>query len=238
MLRLLLLSLLAALLLACTSQQNLKSADIVMEIPWSVPETSTYRILQDDEIIGSAEMSIEEAEDGQLLLKQYFEFPDEGFVNDAEVIVDDQELQPVSTRFRIEGPEGDVNCEADYVGSEAIVHREYQDGELDEEIDVPQIAYDSWSDLFLWRTIEFVEGRDYEYTDVLSCTVAAPQRIGLKLEVKERRQITLHTGAADAWEVEIESGGETQTAWYSAEDDHHLLKYDNGQIIFELTGRS
>lgn len=230
----LLLVLPALLLAACTGEENLKSNDIVTEIPWTVPESTTYRVLDGDEIVGELEMSIEEAGADQIRLKQYFDFPERGFVNDAEVVVDDRELQPVSTSFLIQGPEGDVTCEAEYQGSEAVVHRVYEDGELDEELDVPQIAYDSWSDLFLWRTIEFVEGRDYEYTDVLTCTVAEPQRIGLKLAVKERRQITLPFGAADAWEIEIKSGGETQRAWYSAEDDHQLLKYDNGTVVFEL----
>ncbi len=233
MLRFLLLALPAGAFLACTGEENPKSNDIVTEIPWTVPESISYRVLDGDEIIGSLEMSIEEAGAGQLLLRQFYEFPEREFINEAEVVVDDQELQPVSSHFRIEGPEGDLDCQAEYAAGEVVVDRVGEDGELTDELDVPQIAYDSWGDLFVWRTVEFVEGREYEYTDVLACTLDRTQRIGVKLEVKERRQITLPFGAADVWEVEIDSGGETQRAWYSTEDDHRLLKYDNGTVVFE-----
>ena len=42
-------------------------------------------------------------------------------------------------------------------------------------------------------------------------------------------------GTFDAWHLEIESGGETQDAWYTTDDAHTLLKYDNGESTFELT---
>jgi hypothetical protein len=41
-------------------------------------------------------------------------------------------------------------------------------------------------------------------------------------------------GDFDVWRVEIEGGERDQEAWFSASDDHRLIKYDNGSETFEL----
>lgn len=223
---------------ACETTQSLTSNDIVDTIPWEVPEVTQYRVLDkddDNEEVGTLEMSIEEAGQGQVLLTQAFDFPGEAFTNLAEVVASADELIPSSSHFRIEGPDGALDCQASYGNSSVSVHREGEDGERTDEIDVPQIAYDSWADLFLWRTIPFTRGLDLEYTDILSCTLDRTQRFGIELDVKDREEVTVPAGTFEAWKMEIKSGGQIQEAWYSTNDSHILVKYDNGSEIFELT---
>jgi hypothetical protein len=234
-------NLLLLTLAACTSQ-DLKSTDIVSQIPWSGPAgvSDSYRVLDDDETeVGTLEMTIQAAgpdlTTGEVILGQFFDFPDKGFTNEASVVADAQTLQPISTRFQIIGPEGDLTCTAEYEDSQVTVERVGEDDTRTDTLDVPAISYDSWSDLFLWRTIEFTEGYSVEYTDILSCTLDRTQKLGVTLTVKEREEITVPAGDFDTWRLEIDSGGGTQTAWYTADDAHRLVRYDNGREVFELT---
>lgn len=235
--RLLALSTLAALAFAaCTSEDSLTSAAIVGEIPWRGPETEEYRVLDsDDDPVGTLELSIEEEGAGAWRFSQSFDFPDRGFTNDAEVVVDGATLQPESSSFVIEGPEGDFDCEAEYTTGRVNMHRIGEDGERDDTLTIPNIAYDSWGDLFVWRTIEFAEGYEKEYTDILACTLSRPDKIGVSLKIEEREEIDVPAGTFETWHLEIDSGGETQHAWYTTNDAHILVKYDNGETTFELT---
>jgi hypothetical protein len=231
-----LLAVLAVAALACESD-DLVSADIVSTVPWSGPgaETENYRVLDDDgDEAGSLEMTIEPAGSGEVRLGQAFDFPANGFTNDAAVVADAETLQPRSARFEIRGPEGDLTCEAEYGESEVTVHRVGEDGERSDTLDVPQFAYDSWSDLFVWRTLEFSEGYEVEYTDILSCTLDRTQKLGVKLKVKERKELTVPAGDFETWHLEISSGGGDQDAWYTADDERRLVRYDNGSEVFEL----
>lgn len=224
--------------MACETSESLTSNDIVDTIPWEVPETTQYRVLDkddDNEEVGTLEMSISETGQGQLLLRQFYDFPEAGFTNLAEVVVDADELEPSSSRFRIDGPDGVLDCQASYGDTSVSVQRVGEDGERTDNLDVPQIAYDSWADLFLWRTIPFTPGLDLDYTDVLSCTLDRTQRLGITLEVQDREEIMVPAGTFETWPLEVKSGGQSQKAWYSTDDTHVLVKYDNGSEIFELT---
>lgn len=234
--RLLLLSplvLLAAL--ACDSDDDLKSTDIVTEIPWTAPETNTYRVLDDDgEEVGTVELSIEQDGD-ELTLRQDFDFPELEFTNEAEVVVDSQELQPRASTYQVAGPEGVASCEAEYEPRRVSVHNVREDGEHDETLTVPPVTYDSWSDLFLWRTIDFTPGYEVEYTDVVACQVPAPPaRLPVKLEVREPEEVVVPAGSYDAFRVDAEAGAD-QKAWFTTDSTHTLVKYDNGTVTFELT---
>lgn len=236
--RLLPLAALATLLLAaaCANNENITSAEIVSQIPWNGPETAEYRVLDsDDDPVGTLTLSIEEEAAGAWLLRQSFNFPEKKFTNDAEVIVDGSTLQPESSTFKIAGPDGNLDCSAEYSTGRVNAHRIGEDGERDDTITIPNITYDSWSDLFVWRTIAFGDGYEKDYTDVLACTLSRPDKISVSLKIDGREDVTVPAGTFEAWHLEIDSGGETQDAWYTTDDAHTLLKYDNGESTFELT---
>ena len=180
--RLILLAVLGLVLLSACESQSLTSTDIVEDIPWSPPAFDNYRVLDDSgDEVGTLTTTIESADNGALSLRQDFDFPDAGFTNAAEVIVDEDSVQPRSVSFQIQGPEGDLMCGAAYVDGKVIAERVGEDETRTDELAVPQIAYDSWSDLFLWRTIAFAEGYSVEYTDILSCTLDRTQKLGVTL---------------------------------------------------------
>lgn len=218
---------------ACSTTEDLEPNDVVSAVAWQVPDTATYRVLDDDDEIGIMELSIEAEGSDALQFRQYFDFPDRGFTNEA-IVVTDAELQPASADFRVEGPDGELTCAAVYADGEVQVHRVGEDGERDDTKDVPDIIYDSWSDLFVWRTIDFSEDYDEKYADSLSCTLDRTQVINTELRVKGIEEVEVAAGTFEAWRLEIKSGGATQNAWFTTDDERRLVKYDNGNLVFEL----
>lgn len=225
----------AVLLLAACAEDNIKATDIVTRIPWPDTERATYRVLDDDgEEVGTLEMSVDPEGDDAYLLGQHFSFPGREFTNDAAAVVGRAELQPRRTTYVIDGPDGVASCSAEYEGSDVTVLNIREDGERTDTLDVPNIAYDSWSDLFIWRTIDFAQGFEIEYADIVACQAPAPpQRLSVKLEVTGGEMIDVPAGTFDTWRVEIDAGRD-QKAWFTTDDAHILVRYDNGDQIFEL----
>ena len=54
------------------------------------------------------------------------------------------------------------------------------------------------------------------------------------LKVKKTEEITVAAGTFEAWRLEIRSGGRTQKAWYANDEQRTLVRYDNGDLVFEL----
>lgn len=218
---------------ACGGEDAIVSQNVVAAIPWTAPETAVYRILSDDKTVGSAQLRIEKR-DASLKLTQEFRFPEKNFTNTSEVLVDATSLRPQSVRFAIDGPSGKLNCEAQYSGARVEAHRKGEDTERTDALDVPISSYDSWADLFLWRTLAFAGGYETKYSDILSCTLDKTQNLGVTLKIKGKETIQVPGGTFDTWRLEVRSGGEMQTAWYGVETPHQLVRYDNGSNVFEL----
>lgn len=220
---------------ACGSSDTITSNDIVYHIPWSIPETDTYNVLDNNnKPVGTADFAISQS-GSNLTLTQHYDFPSKGYVNNSSVLADALTLQPSTSSYKLNGPNGLITCDATYTPGQVSAHRVGQDGQRTDNVDIPAIAYDSWADLFLWRTINFSPGYEIDYADVLSCTLDNTQKIGVTLKVPQQEQVTVPAGNYQCWRLEIDSGGETQKAWYTTDAAHTLVKYDNGSETFELT---
>lgn len=226
-------ALLLLLAAACSeSDQPLVANEVVSTIPWPATESATYRVTQDDiegqcvltiEVIG-AETAFGQACEGA------------GFTDTVTVVADSETLRPLSTERTITGPEGTVSCEATYDSATLNVTWTSPDDLRRSQLDVPQISYDTWGDLFLWRTLQYGENYDQNYIDVASCTNprAEPETVGVRLTVDDIEQVAVPLGSYETWRLQIRSEGQTQDAWYSTGGDRILVKYDNGDQVFEL----
>ena len=235
--RLLLVLIPAALLSACSEDSgDLVARDIVSEIPWTATgEKATYRLLQGDDVKGTGVLAIGGPIDaGPLRLQQSFEIPEENITDEVSVSVNIDTLRPLAVARVIDGPEGKRECQASYGERRVVIDQKAGQDERKDELDVPPEHYESWSDLFLWRTIEFFEGNEVKYVDVLSCSLAKPDLLSVVLKVKEIEEVTVPAGTFQAWRLEIRSGGRTQKAWYADDDRRTLVRYDNGDLVFEL----
>jgi Protein of unknown function (DUF3108) len=222
-----------ALLCACSGSDELVARDVLSEIPWSAPETTNYRLLHDDDQKGSGELRIEMRE-GTLRLSQSFDIPDQKVNDSVQLEADPENLRPTVVQRTIDGPEGKRECTATYDGSGVTVEQRAKDENRKDQLSVPTQHYDSWSDLFLWRTLNFFEGEELKYVDVLSCSLTKPDLLAVVLKVKSLEEVTVPAGTFQAWRLEIRSGGRTQKAWYADDAAHTLVRYDNGDLVFEL----
>ena len=207
---------------------------VISRIAWTAPETATYRILNEDgDAVGSGVLKIEE-QSGSLALTQDFKASREEITDEVTATVERETLKPQTVSRVISGPEGERVCDARYEGAKVTVEQHSDEDQRTDELDVPPDAYDTWTDLFLWRTIDFREDFDATYHDILTCALVKPDLIQVTLEVKERQTVEVAAGTFEAWRLEIRSGGETTTAWYADDTRHTLVRYDNGQHVFEL----
>jgi hypothetical protein len=122
----------------------------------------------------------------------------------------------------------------DYEGAAASVVQRSQDEERRDKIATPTRSYDSWTDVFVWRTIDFREGYEATYADVLSATLAKPQVISQTIKVTGKETVEVPAGTFEAWRMEIQSSDGNQTAWYADTEARPLVRYDNGSLVFEL----
>jgi len=232
-------SVLLALVILCAAcgggNDELVARDIVSSIPWDVTETARYRLLQGDDVKGSGEFELFQDADGTRMT-QSFTIPDEEIMDVVDAEVNLETLRPRLIARVIDGPEGKRECKAEYssAGNAVTVEQKAGEDERTDELGVPPEHYDSWSDLFLWRTIEFFEGQELKYVDVLSCSLAKPDLLSVVLKVKEIEEVTVPAGTFQAWRLEIRSGGRTQKAWYADDERRTLVRYDNGDLVFEL----
>jgi hypothetical protein len=232
--RRLLILLTAAIFAACSSDaDDLVVRDIVSEIPWAGPETARYRLLQGDDVKGSGELRVEEA-NGMMVFSQSFEFPDISVTDSVVVEADASTLRPTTVERVIDGPEGKRECHASYEESSVRIEQKAKDAERTDELNIPPKHYESWSDLFLWRTVEFFEGQELKYVDVATCSLAKPDLGSASLSVKRLEEVNVPAGTFRAWRLEFRAEGRTQKAWYADDDRRTLVRYDNGDLVFEL----
>ena len=225
------------LLSACSGSDELVAQDVLSQIPWSTPETAHYRLLHDDDTKGSAELKIA-MQDGALVLAQTFNIPDQKIADTVQLQADAQNLRPKVVQRTIDGPEGKRDCTATYEENSVIVEQQAKDENRRDNLSVPAQHYDSWSDLFLWRTLKFFENEELKYVDVLTCSLTKPDLLPVVLQVKSVEEVSVPAGKFQAWRLEIRSGGRTQKAWYADDASHTLVRYDNGDLVFELESLS
>jgi hypothetical protein len=222
------------LCVACAGDEELVARDIVSDIPWRDSETATYRLLQGDDVKGSGSLELFRDTDGTRITQE-FVISEEEITDAVEAEAESETLRPRAVRRVIDGPEGKRECIADYSPTNSVtVEQAAGEDERTDQLSVPPEHYDSWTDLFLWRTIQFFEGNELRYVDVLSCSLAKPDLLSVVLRVRELEEVTVPAGTFQAWRLEIHSGGRTQRAWYANDEIRTLVRYDNGDLVFEL----
>jgi hypothetical protein len=227
------------LLAACgLSDEPLPTQDIVVSIPWTVGEETSYTILDDDdEVLGTGVLRIDQ-EDGQLRLSQHYQNPD--FDDRSSVLVDAETLKPVEGERVITGEDGVLRIEVRYSDGVAEIERiATEEGKGEERrvdrLDVPEHAYDTGASLFLWRTIPMQVDYRVAYRSMATAVVGTSQENRVTLRVLRQETVEVPAGTFEAWRVEIRAlGGVKQTAWFVADSARRLVKYDNGQNTFVL----
>ncbi len=220
--------------------------DIVTAVPWSAPETHTYALTQHGNDKGTVTLGVEKQEDGFVVRQRAAD--DEGNSDESSVTIDGATLKPLQgTRTIIDATERKVaestyeDVEKGTCSSGRIVRikqstykppaADRPDSTRSNPMCVPEHAYDNDSSLFIWRAIKFEKGYTVSYI-----TVLANRRDTQTVTLRVRDQQKLDTGAGqvDVWLVDIDAPSGAQRAWFAASSDHRLLRYQNGDTVFEF----
>jgi len=207
---------------------------LLSRIPWTAPEEMNYRLYNDGDEIGSASLAIESGAQGKGRFSQSFEFPARQISDEVRVDADAATLTPAAATRVVNGPDGRRTWEVTYGASTVTVVQEDEDDERTDTIDIPGTSYDTWTDLFLWRTIDFKEGYEVKYAAVVTADFAKPDVISIVLKVTGLETVTVPAGTFEAWRLEIRSGGRTQKAWIANDGQRTLVRYDNTELVFEM----
>jgi len=92
-------------------------------------------------------------------------------------------------------------------------------------------AYDNESSLWLWRAVALTEGYEEAYVSA-SALDRTQQTVALK--VPQQEQVEVPAGKFEAWRILLRNGRAVRTAWISLDAPHRILRWDNGETIFEL----
>ena len=92
-------------------------------------------------------------------------------------------------------------------------------------------AYDNESSLWLWRAIAFAEGYEQHY---VSANPFERSQQTVDLRVPQRETIAVPAGTFETWRILLRNGRAVRTAWISVEAAHQVVRWDNGDLIFEL----
>lgn len=99
------------------------------------------------------------------------------------------------------------------------------------EIALRDHVYDNESSLWLWRGVVLAEGYEEAYVSA-SALDRTQQTVALKVPQQERVEVP--AGTSEAWRILLRNGRAVRTAWISLDPPHRVLRWDNGETIFEL----
>ena len=224
---LLLLFIAPILLLACSSEPDVDTQDIVSTVPFSGGERLRYRLVDNGgKELANGTLSVGSS-GSNLELESHFE--SETNNDTTKVVVNAQTLKPVSSSRQIITDDDEELIEVTYTDQGAVIKQ----GDKQTGMSVPEHSYDNDSSLWLWRTIDFSEGYESAYITLIT---NRRSRQTVVLEVTGKESVTVPAGTFNAWRLEIRTQNARQVAWVADTPKRTLIKYDNDRnVIFELT---
>jgi hypothetical protein len=226
---------------ACRSTDSgVVTEDIVSQVPFpEEAESATYELTDDDgEPEGSGTLSAVRTDDGFVLGQ---DFGDEDGNSDCWEVEVDDEIKPIEVFRHIvrvdDGEEDSVEITATY-SEDSVTSVFAAGGETkEEEGDLPRNHYDSLTEVFLLRTLDFVENEEFAFNSVFTARpdgrdIADDETL---FEIEGRETIEVPAGEYETWRIGIRGGfGADRTAWVNVEEPHELVRFDFGFLVYEL----
>jgi len=237
---------LAALAAGCNTGSSIKTSDIVDRVPWTAPETHRYELRIDNDPAGETTLSVRR--EGDAFVLSQLSADDKGNSDGSNTTVDASTLKPLANEHTVIDKDQkrvavaryeDVGTDECDSGRIARIEQQVYDPPDEATPDstrggplcVPEHAYDNDSSLFIWRTIRFEPGYEVSYISVIS---NRREKRTITLRVNRIERVQTPAGEFDAWRVDIIADNVHQTAWFSTDDDRHLVAYQNQSFYFRL----
>ncbi len=227
---------------------SVKTSDVFAAAPWRAGERLEYRLRNDQgDALGTGVLTLKQDGDRLVLAQAYLEDPGRTPAggtpvrDEVSVTVDAKSLKPVQgSRASVARDAGgktqqtrsswSYRAEGDRLRLATKVERDGAKPEEGEVLLRPH-AYDNESSLWLWRGIAFAEGYDQAY---VSANAFDRTQQTVSLKVPQRETIEVPAGKFETWRILLRNGRAVRTAWISIAAPHHVVRWDNGEVIFEL----
>lgn len=222
-----------------------KAEDVVAQVPFAPGERLVYAIRDvEGARLGVGTLTVVE-QNGRLALRQTYEeaAPPSGVppsTDGGSVEVDAKTLRPLSGSRQIARRDGSRAVIDGYTwtygeanGKDVLRATAVKHGKSPslKDIKLRDHYYDNETSLWLWRTLDFVEG--YERSYVSANPVEQEQRT-VNLSIPQRETVEVPAGKFEVWRLIFRSGRAVRTAWVNVDAPHEVVKWDNGDVIFVL----
>jgi hypothetical protein len=234
----LILAVLGAAIVGCASVGPSPSTSEVFErAPWPASERIEYRLVDDLGVeVGQGVLSVTSEREAITLHQAYIEAaPPSGAAPTTDEItlrVEAGTLRPmqgerVTVRRDSQGEMVEQQTQWSY--SEEANPRLL----ADREIRLREHYYDNESSLWLWRGLGFTEGYEDSYVSV-NAFEGSQQTVNLR--VPQIETVEVPAGTFETWRLLVRTGRAVRTAWIEVAQPHRVVRWDNGELIFEMTG--
>ena len=217
----------ALLLAACSGgQEGPPTSDVVSRIPWSAAEEHSYVLVDGGGAeLARASLSVRPEGSSTQLVQSFRSSTNQDKI---AVVVDSRTLKPISSSRDIVTASDEESIEVEYREDGALIRR----GGRQSGLSVPEHSYDNDSSLFLWRTLPFAEGYEASYVTIIT---NHRERQTVYLKVTGKETVRVQAGSFEAWRLEITTNSVRQVAWFADTPSRPLVRYNNSQLVFELT---
>lgn len=227
---------------------SVPTSDVFVSAPWRAGERLEYRLRNDQgDALGTAILTTAQDGDRYVLGQVYEEDPGRvpagaaAIRDEVRLVVDGRTLKPLEGTRITRGRQGDGQPQETRVvwtyratgeSTTLVTRREGAGGRLEEStLPLREHAYDNESSLWLWRGVALAEG--YEEAYVSASALDRTQQTAI-ITVPQRERVEVPAGAFEAWRILLRSGRAVRTAWIGIEAPSRVVRWDTGEVIFEL----
>ena len=223
------------------------TSDTIEARPWVPGERYDYAVSDGrGNVVGQGVLTTTRDGDGLVLEQRYVEAnPAAGGAATSDTIVltvDASTLRPRAGRRETQRRDaaGALRAErtawryADLDGVTRLTTQRERDGSaaIERTIVLRAHASDNEASLWAWRALAFAEGYARSY---VAADPHEPGQQTVSLRVPRREPMTVPAGTFSTWRVILRSGRAVRTAWVNVDAPHQIVRWDNGDLVFELT---
>jgi hypothetical protein len=222
-----------ALLAGCNSGGSAEQGLALGSVPWQDGDRALYQVVdREGAVVGRSEFTFAQ-EDGVWLISATDKI---GQLDQVYTVrLDATTLKPLGEEKTIHTGDSDVTLSTTYAEGRLQIDAVVNGEERSAGIDVPAHALDNDQLLMTLRALQFAEGYEGRYVNVVAANAA---RINTTVRVVGQEEVEVPAGSFQTWRVELDFGQAKQNVWYQVDAPQHMVQYDNGNLKFVLDSPS
>ena len=210
-------------------------ADRTLTVPWKPGEETTYNWMdKKGKVLGETAYAVNEINHPSGVAYQIASKTKIGpTADETEVVVSLKTLSPLAVHRLLHTSRGEFDIRGVYEANRLTLTADTPSGKQNLSVELSEGSYDNEEVLFLIRAFPLKP----DYATAFNFAVAASGTKGkCALKVLGEEKVNVPAGEFETYKVELDFGriAPKMYGWYGKDKPHHLVKYDNGNILCEL----